>query len=433
MKKIRNLILLLFISAFHALSAQPPTNGMVAYYPFDGNALDASGNGNNPTSNNATLTFDRFGTPNSAYQFNGSSSFIRIPNSASLNVGGNISLCVYVKVSGFYSGLCHGNDILNKGQHGGGSNPYFLRFDDFGYTSGGNCSNPVDVLHQNFYGRSTSMIPGYTPYIVPNTWYCLIFTYDGTTAKLFVDGVQKVSAMSSGLQFNNTSDLIFGRASDISANAGFPYWFNGVLDDLIIYNRALNSDEIATICPSALPVTLLSFESKIENESRIRLNWLTENEANILNYVVERKMDGENIFKEIGTLNALNQTSNTYSYLDINVYKNVNYQYRLAIRERDGSKRFSEITNQKISDYNSFVDVYPNPTRDVINLRFKDKPSALRYKLYNSIGTLLIAKDKEYIEVGEIQKISISNYPSGVYILVIEKNGERTISRVLKY
>jgi hypothetical protein len=163
------------------------------------------------------------------------------------------------------------------------------------------------------------------------------------------------------------------------------------------------------------------------------LNWLTENEANILNYVVERKMDGENIFKEIGSLNALNQTSNTYSYLDINVYKNVNYQYRLAIRERDGSKRFSEITNQKISDYNSFVDVYPNPTRDLINLRFKDKPGALRYKLYNSVGTLLIAKDKEYIEVGEIQKISISNYPSGVYILVIEKNGERTISRVLKY
>src|ERR1700733_13474149 len=55
--------------------AQPAsflTNGLVAYYPFNGNAIDASGNGNNGTNYGATLITDRFGKTNAAYSFNGS-------------------------------------------------------------------------------------------------------------------------------------------------------------------------------------------------------------------------------------------------------------------------------------------------------------------------------------------------------------------------
>ena len=46
-------------------------DGLVAYYPFNGNANDESGNGNNGTVNGATLTTDRFGNTNKAYSFNG--------------------------------------------------------------------------------------------------------------------------------------------------------------------------------------------------------------------------------------------------------------------------------------------------------------------------------------------------------------------------
>ena len=54
----------------------PPTNGLVAYYPFNGSANDESGNGYNGTVNGATLTTDRFGNSNKAYAFNGTSSWI---------------------------------------------------------------------------------------------------------------------------------------------------------------------------------------------------------------------------------------------------------------------------------------------------------------------------------------------------------------------
>ena len=55
-----------------------PTDDLVAYYPFNGNANDESGNGNNGTIFRATLTTDRFGNANRAYSFDGSS-FISVP------------------------------------------------------------------------------------------------------------------------------------------------------------------------------------------------------------------------------------------------------------------------------------------------------------------------------------------------------------------
>ena len=54
-----------------------PTNGLVGYWPFNGNANDESGNGNHGTVNGATLSSDRNGAANSAYDFDGVSNFIK--------------------------------------------------------------------------------------------------------------------------------------------------------------------------------------------------------------------------------------------------------------------------------------------------------------------------------------------------------------------
>jgi hypothetical protein len=53
-----------------------PSNGLVAYYPFNGNANDESGNGNNGVVYGATLVPDRFGNSNRAYYFNGTNNYI---------------------------------------------------------------------------------------------------------------------------------------------------------------------------------------------------------------------------------------------------------------------------------------------------------------------------------------------------------------------
>src|SRR5690242_20539738 len=105
-------LLLLSIQSFSQVNLNA---GLMAYYPFNGNAHDESGNGNDPIFNNATLTSDRLGNANSAYSFNGIDNYIRIPNSTSLNMSNKISICAWVKVAGFYQGKCHGNNIVMKG------------------------------------------------------------------------------------------------------------------------------------------------------------------------------------------------------------------------------------------------------------------------------------------------------------------------------
>lgn len=78
MKKFFSLLLLFFATTF-LVNAQIPTNGLVAWYPFIGNAHDSSGNGYNGTiMNGAYLTTDRFGNANNAYSFDGMNDYINI-------------------------------------------------------------------------------------------------------------------------------------------------------------------------------------------------------------------------------------------------------------------------------------------------------------------------------------------------------------------
>src|SRR5215475_7065552 len=85
----------LFFS-FFAIGQVNLSQGLLAYYPFNGNANDASGNNNHGTPmNGVQLTTDRFGNANSAYLFDGVDDYITIPNSASLNPTNAMSVALY--------------------------------------------------------------------------------------------------------------------------------------------------------------------------------------------------------------------------------------------------------------------------------------------------------------------------------------------------
>jgi hypothetical protein len=86
---MKKLFTLTFLSIFGLTFAQVPsyvpTNGLVGWWPFNGNANDESGNGNNGTVNGATLTTDRNGVANSAYSFDGVNDYIDVGNANVLN------------------------------------------------------------------------------------------------------------------------------------------------------------------------------------------------------------------------------------------------------------------------------------------------------------------------------------------------------------
>ncbi len=248
----------LFYFNYTSGSAQVDLNaGLLAYYPFSGNVNDATSNNNNPSFNNTTYTNDRLGNPSSACHFNGIDNYIEIPGSASLNTLNQASFCAWVKAGDYYQGPCHGNSIIEKGNPGGFSaGDFILRFDDNFYVSGTNCSNPtVGEVHQNFYGAYLTLpSPGYTPYVQTSQWMSVVYTYDGTTAKLFVNCELKMSANISGINFSNNFSLFLGHLS----SPAFPYWFNGDLDEVRVYNRALNDDEVRVYSGCSV-VTTTSF------------------------------------------------------------------------------------------------------------------------------------------------------------------------------
>lgn len=245
LKKYFFTLVLFFIANFKIAHAQVNLNsGLVAYYPFNGNANDASGFNHHPAFNNATLTTDRFGTSNNAYLFNGIDNYMRVPNAPDLNFSNKISIAVWIKPQGFYYGNCHGNSVLIKGTDIDPAGRYLIRFEDGQYLNGNNCSvTTPDTIHQNYWGSGAFLYGGYTPYVQKGEWVSVIYTYDGTNVKLYVNCKLVIDDVIPGLSFTNPYDLFLGKLDSPT----HPYWYNGAMDDVRLYNRALTEDEVSYI------------------------------------------------------------------------------------------------------------------------------------------------------------------------------------------
>ncbi len=220
------------------------TTGLVAMYPFNGNANDMSGNGNNGVVTGATLTTDRFGNPNSAYSFNGSSK-ITVPNNTSLNAF-PITMNAWVKTTS----SCY---IIGKYLNNSG-NGYFMAINASGLT----------IYDGYFYSSTIHVIDEPNPpsnVVTDNVWHMHTFVVGPTGGKIFLDGnlVDTVSWTGTPNAPNTTENLIFGANDPPNANC----YLNGDLDDISIYGRVLNNAEIQALytgvaptgCPTAAPVT----------------------------------------------------------------------------------------------------------------------------------------------------------------------------------
>ena len=214
------------------------TDGLVAYYNFNGGTLnDSSGNNNHIVLNSgAVQTADRFGRPNNAYRFNGTSNYMKVANSPSLNPAKAITMMAIVKMNGFYTGACHGNQIFQKGTKDQNQGVYSLRVADI--TS--DCSAVVDTAKERawgFYGDFNSSVGAFdlNKYVRTGLWMTLVLSYDGTVAKFYVDGVLKGTTTGTAIFTANAFDLFIGRAE----SAEYPYWWNGIIDEIRIYNKAL--------------------------------------------------------------------------------------------------------------------------------------------------------------------------------------------------
>lgn len=212
-------LFLLFCLDFVAFSQT--STGLVAYYPFNGNANDESGNGNNGTIYGAVFVPDRFGTENKALLFDGENDYIEINNSSSLSITQQISISFWAKfeTSGPYYYPYH---IIEKfGSWGTGQREQDI---NWGVTTGNGEFN-LWSLNFNY-----------------DQWYNFVSLYDGSTLRTFVNGQLYSSNNASGPINISTTNVYISRY-----NFGGDYFFDGTLDDFRIYDRALNECEIMEI------------------------------------------------------------------------------------------------------------------------------------------------------------------------------------------
>jgi hypothetical protein len=226
----------LWIALIGQLTAQTlpsyvPSNGLVGWWPFNGNANDESGNGNHGTVNGATLTEDRLGNVNSSFNFNGYSSFIEIPSSPEIELSTQYTISVWLNATVWsFNAPIDQHAIVSKIDNGDWYGGYEIRSISAGnLMHSGNISSNFDIG-----------LGGYANL----QWHHVLVSYDGIKVRSFINGVLVDSIARSGTLQTSNIPLRFGRRG----GAGYyNNWFNGKIDDVAIYNRALTPSEITAL------------------------------------------------------------------------------------------------------------------------------------------------------------------------------------------
>jgi hypothetical protein len=249
MKKKILLIVMAFGLTIQMIMAQVPsyvpTNGLVGYWPFNGNANDESGNGNNGTVNGATLTTDRNGVVDKAYSFDGYNDLIRIQHQNTLNLMGDYSISVWYK--GNFLNINDNNWVfIAKRDDNGTCCSSVVPYDIFIPFNSTNYAVPA-IAYAN--GNYTFSNPPNTTPISLDQWQNLIITNASDLIKFYINGQLIFSEnISSTLRASNTSDLLIGSVNrELGAE-----WMNGKLDDIGIWNRTLTQQEITNLYISTL-------------------------------------------------------------------------------------------------------------------------------------------------------------------------------------
>lgn len=205
---------------------------LVGYFPFNGNALDESGFGNDAIVEGAVLVSDREGSPSAAYAFDGIDDVVTVPSHPSLDFRDAITVTFWTK-------------------------PYQLFDREAFLVSHGSWQNrwkisvvPEHRLRWTVKTLSSTKDLDSGTVLKKDSVYSVVVTYDGAAMKIYVDGLPDGEVAFSGRMPATSLDLTVGQMLP-----GNTEWnFKGEIDDVRVYNRALTAEEIADLVGVATSV-----------------------------------------------------------------------------------------------------------------------------------------------------------------------------------
>jgi hypothetical protein len=226
-------------------------NGLMAAYSFDGNAYDFSGNGNHGKPQGVTATTDRFGNPHGAYFFRGfgNNDHIFVKNNPSLHIDSVYTMSLWYKEIpgnamsgvGSYAPTNGTAALFAKEGDGIGTPPGF--FADINYNTNGYTLNYLQVdgccgVRSKFQSQYSHQMP------IDSSWKHLVIINTKDYSEMYVNGTKvKFTQVPSTFLAANRNNMYFGTYG-YGQKSPFWYPFYGSMDEVFMYNRALDSNEI---------------------------------------------------------------------------------------------------------------------------------------------------------------------------------------------
>lgn len=343
---------------FFQVKGQPVIPNKVASWSFNGNFIDASGNGINGTNFGATATTNKFNQANSAMNFSNPTAtvaqYATHPVNAAVNFSGTQNFSISF-VTFLISPLAHYMGFYDNNLNQNGIGVWVW---DIG-------SGPE--LRFNYKNGSLGVLTMPT-----GQWAHVCAVRDAGILKLYINGVLKGS-LAEGVSIPTyTYPARFG---SMFYNPQTPPQYNGLngkLDEFTIYNRALTNAEILSLASALLPMKLGNFSAAPKNGT-VRLFWQTLTESQSRDFAIERSADGRN-FSKIGEVAAAGQSdlSRDYNFTDVQPLSGSSF-YRLRMNDLDGTSSVSRVIVVNTENKSSGVKLYPNPIGDNIQFQISGK------------------------------------------------------------
>jgi hypothetical protein len=321
-----NTLFLLILGLLFSITAlgQPAflKEGLVAYYPFNGNANDESGNGYNGQLIAGTFVPNRFGYQGGTLELNGDNQYVSIPNFTAIDNAEQATFSCWVKSP----------NIGNKADTVG--NPIFMR-----WLSGGSYAGAVGLIASETKGMvTTAVIGGFgtespTAPMVSDQWQQMVIVFDGRKSnpserlKYYVNGAGGVFKDYAAA---NPSRLgAVGTVTYIGRYAWAPISFKGKIDDIRIYSRALSDGEVKA---------LYDYESASPIQSPVLVSQPVSKTVNSGdNVVLSVGLQAAGTYNYQWQLNEQNIAGATASSLAVNDAVAGVYRYRVIVSNSAGT------------------------------------------------------------------------------------------------
>ena len=382
MKKLLLLIALTFsLNTIAQVPSYVPTDSLVGYWPFNGNANDESGNGNDGSNFGAIDTTDRFGQVNSAYLF--SNSYIEVQPISAFNGATNFTWGAWVFLD---------STVPNT--------PHFVLSRGWDYSNGFNFHLTQNSVNQVINGFNT-FAKSSTAQPMTNIWHHVAISRSGSIVNFYMNGSLDTTHTFSSPVGTNSELFYIGAHKWIGQQPGYyPYYFKGKIDDVGIWDRALSQCEIQDLFLAGTMNNVTQTGATLSaDQAGATYQWLDCNDNNAI-------INGETNQSYTPTVTG------NYS-VEVNMNGCVDTSTCYLVDYTGLSELYSEI-----------VSIYPNPASNKITINGLNDLTDITKIEITSITGAIVRKENITNSV-----IDISMLNSGMYLLFIShENGFEKIS-----